>query len=51
MSLKEEFPSLLERDREFRYAVAGILGLEEILKRLDKNEKQLIKLRRDMLRV
>ena len=26
---------LLERDVEFRYAVAGYLGLSEVLKRLD----------------
>ncbi|MGC8850132.1 MAG: hypothetical protein ACP5QI_06635 [Candidatus Bathyarchaeia archaeon] len=50
MSLKEEFLSLLERDREFSYAVAGLLGLEKILKRMDNNERQLIKLRRDMLK-
>ena len=30
MGLKEEFLSLLERDREFRYAVIGLLGLEDL---------------------
>ncbi|MCX8170449.1 MAG: hypothetical protein N3E47_00540 [Candidatus Bathyarchaeota archaeon] len=34
-SLKREFLELLDRDLEFRYAVAGYLGLSEILKRLD----------------
>ena len=34
--LKKEFLELLEKDAEFRYAVAGYLGLLEILKRLDK---------------
>jgi len=34
-SLKEEILELLDKDREFRYAVAGYLGLSEILKRLD----------------
>ena len=34
-SLKREFLELLEKDLEFRYAVAGYLGLSEILKRLD----------------
>jgi len=49
MSLKDEFLNLLERDREFRYAVAGYLGLDEILKRLDRNEQRLIELREDMM--
>lgn len=34
-SLKKEFLELLDKDLEFRYAVAGYLGLSEILKRLD----------------
>ncbi|MEM2441926.1 MAG: DUF3782 domain-containing protein [Candidatus Bathyarchaeia archaeon] len=34
-SLKREFLELLDKDVEFRYAVAGYLGLSEILKRLD----------------
>jgi predicted nuclease with TOPRIM domain len=37
--LKKEFIELLERDREFRYTVAGYLGLSEILKRLDRLEE------------
>jgi hypothetical protein len=37
--LKREFIELLERDREFRYTVAGYLGLAEILKRLDRLEE------------
>jgi len=48
LSLKDEFLTLLEKDREFRYAVAGLLGLEEILRRLDRNEQELIKLREDL---
>ncbi len=44
--LKEEFLELLEKDKEFRYAVAGLVGLEAILKRLDKHEAELVKLRR-----
>jgi len=50
LGLKDEFLALLERDKEFRYAVAGFLGLEEILKRLDKHEEQLVKLREDFNR-
>nr|WP_304330499.1 hypothetical protein [Candidatus Culexarchaeum yellowstonense] len=37
--MKEEFLKLLDRDLEFRYAVAGYLGLSEILKRLDRLEE------------
>ncbi|MCS7145303.1 MAG: DUF3782 domain-containing protein [Aigarchaeota archaeon] len=48
--LKKEFLRLLRVDEEFRYAVAGLLGLEEILKRLDRNEAELVKLREDMTR-
>jgi hypothetical protein len=48
LSLKDEFLSLLEKDKEFRYAVAGYLGLEEILRRLDRHEEELVKLREDM---
>jgi len=32
LSLKDEFLTLLEKDKEFCYAVAGLLGLEEILR-------------------
>jgi len=35
INLKREFLSLLEKDVEFRYAVAGYLGLSEILKKMD----------------
>jgi len=37
--LKKEFLELLEKDLEFRYTVAGYLGLSEILKRLDRLEE------------
>ena len=33
--LRKQFLRLLDEDREFRYTVAGYLGLGEILKRLD----------------
>jgi hypothetical protein len=42
---------LLKEDEEFRYAVAGLLGLEEILKRLDRNERELVRLREDMAKM
>ncbi len=37
--LRREFIELLEKDVEFRYTVAGFLGLSEILKRLDRLEE------------
>ncbi len=37
--LKREFIELLEKDKDFRYTVAGYLGLSEILKRLDRLEE------------
>jgi hypothetical protein len=42
--LKEEILDLLERDKEFRYAVAGYLGISEILKRLDSLEERMAQL-------
>ncbi|MCS7094729.1 MAG: DUF3782 domain-containing protein [Thaumarchaeota archaeon] len=48
--LKRELLRLLKEDEEFRYAVAGLLGLEEILRRLDRHEEELVKLREDMNR-
>jgi len=38
--LRCEFIELLEKDVEFRYIVAGYLGLSEILKRLDRLEEE-----------
>jgi hypothetical protein len=48
VKLRQEFISLLKEDVEFRYTVAGLLGLEEILRRLDKHSEELVKLREDM---
>ena len=59
---KAKIFALLREDEEFRYAVAGMLGLgeilrrlekhderfEEILRRLDRHEAELVKLREDM---
>jgi hypothetical protein len=42
---------LLKEDEEFRYTVAGLIGLEEILKRLDRNEQELVRLREDMAKM
>lgn len=46
--LKSRILKLLKEDEEFRYAVAGLIGLEEDLKRLDRHEAELVKLREDM---
>ena len=40
LEFKEKILRLLERDREFRYAVAGLIGLDEILKRLDRHDEK-----------
>jgi len=50
-TLKREFLELLDKDLEFRYAVAGYLGLSEILKRLDTLAEEQIKLRREQTRL
>ena len=49
--LKSRMLRMLKEDEEFRYAVAGLLGLEEILKRLDRNEQELVRLREDMAKM
>jgi len=46
-ALKKRFLKLLEEDVEFRYTVAGYLGISEILKRLDSLSNEQVKLRRD----
>ena len=38
--LKREFLKLLGEDLEFRYAVIGFIGLDEILKRLEKHDEK-----------
>jgi len=48
--LKESFLELLERDKEFRYAVAGYLGLSEVLKRLDVLAEEQVGLRKEQVR-
>ena len=50
-SLKREFLELLERDVEFRYAVAGYLGLSEILRRLDALTDELVRLRGEQTKI
>lgn len=40
MSLKEEFLELLEKDKEFRHTVAGIIGYGDILESIKKHDKK-----------
>jgi hypothetical protein len=42
--LRREFLKLLDEDKEFRYTVAGYLGLGEVLKRLDSIEEDIRKI-------
>ncbi len=49
-SLKKKIFKILKEDEEFRYAVAGFIGIEEILKRLNGIESELLRLREDMQR-
>jgi len=49
--LKKQFLELLDKDLEFRYAVAGYLGLSEILKRLDKLSEEQVKLREEQTKI
>ncbi|MEM4406648.1 MAG: hypothetical protein QXS68_06350, partial [Candidatus Methanomethylicaceae archaeon] len=39
VDLKRELLRLLDEDEEFRYAVAGRIGILEVLKRLDRLEE------------
>ncbi|PUA32061.1 MAG: hypothetical protein B9J98_04195 [Candidatus Terraquivivens tikiterensis] len=48
--LKSRILKLLREDEEFRYAVAGLIGLDEVLKRLDRHEEELVRLREDMVK-
>jgi septation ring formation regulator EzrA len=42
--LRKQFLELLEKDKEFRYTVAGYLGLSEILQRFDEHDKKFEKI-------
>ncbi|MDW8003598.1 MAG: hypothetical protein RMI04_02105, partial [Thermofilaceae archaeon] len=48
---KSRFLHALEEDREFRYAVAGLLGYGEVLKRLDSIEDRIEKLFESQMRL
>jgi hypothetical protein len=48
--LKEKVLRLLKEDIGFRHAVTGLIGLEEIIRRLDKHGEALMKLREEMVK-
>lgn len=50
MGLKEEFLKLLREDVEFRYAVIGIIGLEEVIRRIDKNTEAILNLQKQVVK-
>ncbi|MEM3693109.1 MAG: hypothetical protein QXI39_03715 [Candidatus Bathyarchaeia archaeon] len=50
-SIKREILELLEKDLEFRYAVAGYLGLSEILKRLDNLAEEQTRLAKEQMKL
>jgi len=49
--LKAAILKLLREDEEFRYAVAGLIGLEEVLRRLDRHEEELVKIWEELARL
>ena len=48
-ALKKRFLKLLEEDVEFKYTVAGYLGLSEVLKRLDSLSNEQVNLRNELV--
>ncbi len=49
--LKSRILRLLREDEEFRHAVAGLIGLQEILERLDKHEERFIRIEEEIKRL
>ena len=49
--LKEKFLKLLETDEEFRFAVMGMIGMHEILKRLDTHSGLMANMQEQMKRM
>ena len=51
IDIRKEVLRFIKEDEEFRYAVAGAIGLTEFLKRLDRHEEHLVKLSEEMVRL
>ena len=49
--LKQKLLELLEKDPEFRYAVAGLIGFKEVLDRLSKHDEKFNKIEERILKV
>jgi hypothetical protein len=49
--LKREFLELLDKDLKFRYAIAGYLGLSEVLKRLDSIAEEQVRIREEQTKI
>lgn len=49
--LREELIRLLKEDEEFRYAVAGLLGYTEVLKRLEEHDRKFNEILAEMQRL
>ena len=47
LNIRKEIIRLLKEDEEFRYMVAGLIGIQEFLKRLDRIEEEQKALRED----
>jgi hypothetical protein len=50
-TLKKDFLELLDKDVEFRYTVAGYIGILEVLKRLDGLAEEQIRLREGQTKI
>ena len=51
MDLKREIIRLLREDEEFRYAVAGVIGFQEVLKKLERMVAEQTDLRKEQTRI
>ncbi len=51
VALKQKLLELLERDTEFRYAIAGLVGYREILDRLSKHDEKFNKLEERLAKI
>ncbi len=49
--LRREIIKLLKEDEEFRYMVAGLIGIQEVLKRLDGIEREQKSLREEQIKM
>lgn len=49
-NFKDRILRLLREDIEFRHAISGLIGLEEIIRRIDKYGEAIIKLREEMVK-